>query len=159
VDFRCDALELGTAGQGTGDRINQMLDLSGRLRTSIFDASAAVSELKEACLTIRKSIVQSENLHDTVGSDPLAMNQMVRWINTKEEHCSKIIKLVSLPTREASQIQHRGKVSPHKEKYLQALKVHHTVMQAVMKAKKSMDEGVCDMLEHAVADLAKMYSK
>jgi hypothetical protein len=122
----------------------------------IFDDSATISELKEACVTIRKAIVQSKNLHGIVGSDPLAMNQMVRWINTKEEHCSKIIKLVS-----EYLLCQRVKRSNFntEEDYLQTLKFHHIVMQAAMKAKQSMDEGACDMLEHAVADLAKMYSK
>jgi hypothetical protein len=45
------------------------------------------------------------------------------------------------------------------EDYLQALKIHHNVMQAAMKAKQSMNEAACDALEHAVDDFAKMYTK
>lgn len=122
----------------------------------IFDDPAIVGDITQACITIRKAIVQSKGLHATAGSDVLAMNQMVRWINTKEEHCNKIIHLVSDYC-----LCQRVKRSNFKTEtdYLQALKIHHMVMQAAMKAKQSMDEGACDALEHAVADLAKMYTK
>jgi small subunit ribosomal protein S27Ae len=122
----------------------------------IFDDPAIVSEINQACTTIRKAIVQSKSLHGKLGSDPLALNQMVRWINTKEEHCSKIITLIA----EYCLCQRIKRPEFKTETdYLQALKIHHDVMQAAMKAKQSMDEAACDALEHAVDDLAKMYTK
>jgi small subunit ribosomal protein S27Ae len=122
----------------------------------IFDDPAIVSEIKQACTTIRKAIVQSKMLHEKSGSDPLALNQMVRWINTKEEHCSKIITLIA----EYCLCQRIKRPEFKTEAdYLQALKIHHNVMQAAMKAKQSMNEAACDALEHAVDDLAKMYTK
>ena len=98
----------------------------------------------------------SKELHPSLGTELLSFNQMVRWINTKEEHCNKIIKLVS----EYCLCQ-RVKPSNFKSEmeYLEALKVHHRTMQAAMKAKQSMDENDCIALEHAVEDLAKMYTK
>ena len=122
----------------------------------IFDDPAMVSEIKQACATIRKAISESANLHPQFRSGPLAINQMVRWINTKEEHCDKIISIVS----EYCLCQRVKSANFNSEAdYLQALKVHHIVMQAAMKAKQSMDEGACKDLEHAVDDLAKMYTK
>ena len=41
--------------------------------------------------------------------------------------------------------------------YCDALKAHHAVMQAAMKAKQTVDVAQCDALEHAVADCSKMY--
>lgn len=41
--------------------------------------------------------------------------------------------------------------------YVEALKAHHAVMQCAMKAKQSMDTAACDALDHAIADMAKMY--
>jgi thioredoxin-related protein len=43
--------------------------------------------------------------------------------------------------------------------YVDALKAHHTVMQAAMKAKQSVDPAAADTLEHALGDMAKMYIK
>jgi ubiquitin len=120
----------------------------------IFDDPAIVAEIQQACTTIRKSMVQSKELHSTLGTDPLSMNQMVRWINTKEEHASKIISLVS----EYCLCQRVKKdVFASDAEYVSALKSHHAVMQAAMKAKQSLDESACDALDAAVSEMAKMY--
>jgi small subunit ribosomal protein S27Ae len=58
----------------------------------IFDDPAMVAELKQHAITIRKSMVQSTELHAT--GDLQSLNQVVRWINTKEDACSKIIAAV-----------------------------------------------------------------
>jgi len=121
----------------------------------IFDDPALVGEIKQCCETIRKAIVQSNELHGTAGTNILAMNQMVRWINTKEEHACKIITLVSEYCL-CQRVKTTG-VFSNDEEYVQALKSHHAVMQAAMKAKQAMDEAACDTLEHAVADFSKMY--
>jgi small subunit ribosomal protein S27Ae len=58
----------------------------------IFDDPAMVAQLKQHAETIRKAMVQSAELHAT--GDLSSLNQVVRWINTKEDHCSKIIAAV-----------------------------------------------------------------
>jgi ubiquitin len=122
----------------------------------IFDDPAIVAEIKQACATIRKAMVQSKELHATVGSDLLAMNQMIRWVTTKEEHCSKIITTVA----EYCLCQRvKKEIFSSESDYVDALKAHHAVMQAAMKAKQTMDVAACDTLEHAVEDFAKMYTK
>mmetsp|Transcript_27374 Transcript_27374/g.41434 ORF Transcript_27374/g.41434 Transcript_27374/m.41434 type:complete len:195 (+) Transcript_27374:73-657(+) len=123
----------------------------------IFDDPATVDQLEEACVTIRKAIVQSKILHGTANvGNTLSMNQMFRWIMTKEEHANKIINLVS--EYMLCQRVKRQNFKTEKE-YLQALKIHHVVMQAAMKTKQSMDEESCNQLDKAVADLAKMYRR
>ena len=119
----------------------------------IFDDPAMIAEVKEAATTIRKAIGQSQTLYKK--KDILSMNQLVRWIMTKEEHCDKIIRIMSDYC-----LCQRVKSASFKSQadYLQALEFHHTVMQAAMKAKQSMSVDACDALDHAVADLFKMYS-
>lgn len=122
----------------------------------IFDDPAMVNEVRQACKTIRKAIDQSQSLYGD-GSDQgvQSVNQIVRWINTKEEHCNKIIHLMA----DYCLCQRVKRDSFHSEAdYLRALKMHHAVMQAAMKAKQSTDLAACDALEHAVEHLAKMYS-
>jgi hypothetical protein len=105
--------------------------------------------------TIRKAIVQSQELHGAAtSSDLLAMNQMVRWINVKEEHADKIIKLVG----EYCLCQRVKKdVFKNDEDFVIALKCHHAVMQGAMKCKQSMDTTVVDSLDSAIEEMSKMY--
>jgi hypothetical protein len=52
-----------------------------------------VAEIKEACATIRKAMVQINELSATMNAQNF--NQMTRWVTTKEEHCCKIITTIS----------------------------------------------------------------
>mmetsp|Transcript_122522 Transcript_122522/g.354123 ORF Transcript_122522/g.354123 Transcript_122522/m.354123 type:complete len:205 (+) Transcript_122522:108-722(+) len=137
--------------------LNLMLRLRGghcQVPCGIFDDPAMVGELKQHAETIRKAMVQSKDLHAAGGLQE--MNQVVRWINTKEDHCSKIITTVA----EYCLCQRVKKdVFASEGDYVDALKAHHAVMQAAMKAKQTMDTSACDALDHALTDMAKMYSK
>lgn len=120
----------------------------------IFDDPAMVAEIKQHAVTIRKAMDQSKELH--AAGDLQGLNQIVRWINTKEDHCAKIITTVAdycLCQRV------KKEVFASDGDYVDALKAHHAVMQAAMKAKQSMDAAACDALDHAIADMAKMYIK
>lgn len=121
----------------------------------IFDDPGMVAEVTQAATTVRKAMVQSQTLWEDKNNSIEAMNQVVRWIATKEEHCDKIIR-----TMGDYCLCQRVKPASFASKadYLQALELHHTVMQAAMKAKQTMDVKACDALDHALADLAKMYS-
>lgn len=120
----------------------------------IFDDPLIVSDIKQACETIRKAMVKANELHATLATEPVSMNQMIRWINTKEEHADKIIKLVA----EYCLCQRVKKdVFKSDEDYVEALKSHHAVMQCAMKSKQSLDTAACDALDHAVGDFCKMY--
>ena len=117
-----------------------------------------VAQIREAVSTIKKASVQANELHATLSSATSAqtMNQIVRWINTKEEHADKIIHTVGhyclcqrvKPELFSSDLD-----------YTNALKAHHAVMVWAMKAKQSVDEAVIHNLEHAVDDFSKMYIK
>lgn len=61
----------------------------------IFDDPAIVGEIKQHADTIRKAMVKGNELHGEIAAQILSLNQMVRWINTKEDHCNKIIATVS----------------------------------------------------------------
>jgi small subunit ribosomal protein S27Ae len=121
----------------------------------IFDDPAIVAHLRQDASTIRKAMVQGNELHATVGDNILAMNQLIRWINTKEEHCKHIITTVS----EYCLCQRvKKEVFKSDEDYVEALKAHHAVMQCAMKAKQGMDVAACDALDSAIDTFAKMYT-
>merc|ERR1711879_676344 len=97
----------------------------------IFDDPATVREIREAATTIRKCMVKINETY--AESSAQNFNQMIRWVNTKEEHACKIITLIS----EYCLCQRVKKdIFPSDVEYVQALKAHHAVMQAAMKAKQ-----------------------
>lgn len=125
--------------------------------SGIFDDPAIVAEIKQCVETIKKACAQYTELHATAGgASAQDMNQMIRWINTKEKHAEKIITLVA----EYCLCQRvKKEVFASEQDYVDALKAHHAVMQCAMKAKQSIDAAVVGALEHAVEDFAKMYIK
>merc|ERR1712006_80680 len=100
----------------------------------IFDDPKLVAEVMEACATIRKAMVQINELSGTMNAQNV--NQMTRWVNTKEEHCGKIIELVS----EYCLCQRVKPIGDPKTPFtceadfVEALKAHHAVMASAMKA-------------------------
>ena len=121
----------------------------------IFDDPMIVAEIRQCIETIRKSMVQFKELHGANGGAQ-EMNQMIRWCNTKEDHCKKIIHLISdycLCQRVKKEVFECDK------DYTDALMAHHAVMQAAMKCKQTVDEALVDKLAHSVDDFAKMYTK
>merc|ERR1740116_519113 len=89
----------------------------------------------------------------------LNINQMTRWVNTKEEHAGKVISLMS----EYCLCQRVKPVSdpktPFKSEadYIAALQTHHTVMLAAVKCKQTVDVANADALDAAAAEMSKMY--
>merc|ERR1712110_253115 len=123
----------------------------------IFDDPKTVAEVREACATIRKAMVQINELSGEITAQNI--NQMTRWVNTKEEHCGKIITLVS----EYCLCQRVKPVSdpktPFKSEadYIAALQSHHKVMTCAVKCKQTVDPANADALEAACAEMGKMY--
>jgi len=124
----------------------------------IFDDPKLVVEIKEAVATITKAMVQINELSATMS--PLSINQMTRWVNTKEEHCKKIISLIS----EYCMCQRVKPIGDPKcpfnsnEEYISALQAHHAVMLAATKCKQTVDPVNAATLDDMVNHMAKMYS-
>merc|ERR1712183_253034 len=93
--------------------------------------------------------------------NPVNFNQMTLWVNTKEEHCGKIITAMG----EYALCQRVKPVGAPKspftkdEDYIEALKAHHEVMMAAVKCKQTVDPANADSLESSVKELSKMYTK
>ena len=125
----------------------------------IFDDPKLVSELREACATIEKAMAQITELYGKMAEGPLVINQMTRWVNTKEEHCAKIIDLISnyCLCQRCKPFGTPGSPFKTKEDYTDALLAHHAVMSAAMKAKQNVDPSFSAGLKHAVGDATLMY--
>ena len=123
----------------------------------IFDDPMIVAEIRQACATIRKAMAEINELSSAGGAQ--AFNQMTRWVNTKEEHCSKIMDTVAqyCLAQRCKIYGTEGSPFATEKDYIDALKAHHAVTVNAMKAKQTVDEAQCDALEHAVEDMSKMY--
>jgi len=124
----------------------------------IFDDPKLVAEIKQACTTIRKAMVQIKEL-TAAGLTAQNLNQITRWINTKEDHCKKIIDEIANYCL-CQRVKPVGAPkSPFEEDkdYVDALRAHHAVMVYAMKAKQIVDVASADDLDHAVDYFAKMY--
>merc|ERR1719350_951549 len=89
----------------------------------------------------------------------LNINQMTRWVNTKEEHCGKIIALMSEYCL-CQRVKPIGDPkTPFKSEadYIAALQSHHKVMTVAVKCKQTVDPANADALDGAVAEMSKMY--
>merc|ERR1712097_109716 len=102
-------------------------------------------------------IVQINELSASLNA--LNLNQITRWVNTKEEHCSKIITLMS----EYCLCQRVKPVSdpktPFKSEadYIAALQAHHAVMTAAVKCKQTVVPANADALDAKAQEMSKMY--
>jgi ubiquitin-small subunit ribosomal protein S27Ae len=122
------------------------LELGMRLRgghcmvpCGIFDDPHIVKEVTQCCTTIRKAMVQINE--ESKKGTAQAFNQMTRWVNTKEEHCAKIITIISEYCLCQRVKPHGAAKSPFKSEkdFIDALKAHHAVMICAMKAKQTVD--------------------
>jgi nickel superoxide dismutase len=120
----------------------------------IYDDQARINRLREDAATIAKAV---KNISELSGQrDAQSMNQAVRWINTKEDHATHIIDVVS-----EYFLTQKVKVVPPGaegyEQYLKRLADHHAVMVAAMKTKQTTDTASVDALSHAIEALAAHY--
>jgi ubiquitin len=126
----------------------------------IFDDPKLVAELKEACATITKAIAQvNESFAGSMTAQ--SFNQATRWINTKEEHCGKIISLIAeyCLCQRVKPITDPKTPFASESDYMDALKAHHVAMAAAVKCKQSTDAAHATALESALGDMCKMYIK
>ena len=120
----------------------------------IFDDPVRVEMLKEDAATVRKAMVQINDL--AAAGDALSLNQATRWVNTKEDHAKNIITTVS----EYMLCQRvKKELFETDAEYQQALVSHHALMQAAVKTKQVVDVAACDGLDAAIAEVGKMYTK
>lgn len=109
----------------------------------IFDDEARIKMLREDIVTIEKAIRQADELSK---ASPVNYNQLVRWINTKEDHANKIQETVSqyFMAQRIKPAEPSDKAAY--DKYLAQLTAMHDLMIYAVKSQQSLD----------LANIAKM---
>ena len=121
----------------------------------IYDDAARIQALREDAATIRKAVVKTTALSKDVKGN---INQITRWIATKEEHASRIIKTVA----EYFLTQKIKPVSPKDAKYpefLKRLADHHNVLVWSMKNKQQLSLETVSKLDDAIETMAGHWAK
>ena len=99
--------------------------------------------------TISKAQLQIHELNEGE-IDPQAINQMGRWVVTKEEHASHIQSIIA-----SYFMAQRIKASD--PEYGKKLMAAHAVIVAAMKAKQSADPETAKTLEKSIFDFYRAY--
>lgn len=120
----------------------------------IYDDAARIARLHEDAATIAKAIKYINEV--PAKHDAQALNQAIRWINTKETHASNIIEVVSVYFL-TQKVKPVAPGADGYQAYLEKLADHHAVMTAAMKTKQHADPKFVDALNAAIEKLAKHY--
>lgn len=115
----------------------------------IFDDQARLHEMEEHVTTIEKSINEITRLSAEEKPD---YNQIVRWVNNKDEHAEKITETVTYYF-----LEQRIKASQPEEKYVAELKVLHAIMVNAMKAKQTVDLQYVEKLRELIHQFEHLY--
>lgn len=120
----------------------------------IYGDSMRVKMIYEHITTIERSIKGIEE--ESAKAKP-NYNQLVRWVNNKEEHATKIQEIVSqyfLHQRIKEVAPGNGHAYGH---YVQKLALLHSLSVAAMKAKQSTDMSNITKLRNTLAQFEKAY--
>ncbi len=133
---------------------DQQADAHCQVPCGIYDDAARIKAMEEDATTIAKAIDEMAKLMDDHTTQNV--NQLVRWVNTKEEHASHIIETVSVYFL-TQKVKDVPATDPGYQDYLKLLADHHAVMRAAMVTKQSTDPANVKKLQAAIHTLAHHY--
>lgn len=123
----------------------------------IYDDHARIHAIREDITTIEKAVT---NINELAGKkDAQSANQLVRWINNKEEHAERIIRTISdyFLTQKIKPVDMKD-MKAHAA-YLEQLAKHHAVMVAAMKCKQNASMDHVEALKKAVDQIEGYWPK
>ncbi len=122
----------------------------------IYNDELRIEQIEEAILTIEKSINAIKELSKST-KDPLAINQLVRWIDNKDKHATKIQHIVweYFFTQRVKPVGLNDK--ERYKKYLKELELLNKISFYAMKVKQSVDLETVDKLRETLEEFEKVY--
>ncbi len=120
----------------------------------IYADKMRIDMIKEHITTIEKSMNQITELEK---ANPVNYNQLVRWINNKDDHANKIQEIVSqyFMTQRIKLVDESNKVSM--EKYQKEISLLHKMLIYAMKTKQTTELKHCEKLQELVDDFYNIY--
>ncbi len=114
----------------------------------IYDDQLRFEQMLEDTETIHKAMDQINSMAGK--HDALDLNQMIRWVSTKEQHATHTQHIVA-------QYFMTQRIKPADQQYVDRLKSAHAVMQAAMKCKQTTDPANAEALKKAIMHFHKVY--
>jgi nickel superoxide dismutase len=120
----------------------------------IYDDAARLAAIAENCTTVEKAIKSITEL----SADPKTnMNQIVRWVNTKDEHADETESIIGYYFM-AQRIKPVDKSdAAGYEKYIKQLTLLHEMLITSMKTKQSTDLANVEKLRSLLAEFRTAY--
>jgi len=120
----------------------------------IYDDEARFNTMAEHITTIEKSMKMIETLSN---EDKPNMNQIVRWVNNKEEHADELSNIVTYYFM-AQRIQIVSEGNPQEyKKYVKKLTLLHEMLFYAMKAKQTTDTANVEKLKSLLNQFHESY--
>jgi nickel superoxide dismutase len=117
----------------------------------IYTDQLRFEQMLEDTKTIAKSIASVGELTANLESiDATGVNQLTRWINTKEDHASSIQKVVA-------EYFLTQRIKDSNKDYASQLMAAHKVMVSAMKCKQAADPATAETLKKSILDLYRSY--
>lgn len=113
----------------------------------IYDDKLRTDLIAEHATTVEKSM---KKITELSSATPVNYNQIVRWVNNKDEHAAKIQHIVS-------QYFMTQRIKPDAEKYNQKLTVLHKMLIAAMKCKQTTNLGQVKTLRALLQEFEVLY--
>lgn len=110
--------------------------------------------IKEDIATVEKSINEIARL--SAEKDNTNYNQLVRWVNTKEDHANNIMKSANEYFL-AQRIALPDNSKPKDKIYCQKVSLLHQIIVYSMKTKQSADISNVEKLKALVSDFERLY--
>ncbi|MEM7231171.1 MAG: superoxide dismutase [Ni] [Planctomycetota bacterium] len=119
----------------------------------IYGDTTRIDLLYEDIATVEKSMRQITAL----SADPKSnVNQLVRWVNNKEEHANKIQHIVTQYFM-TQRCKPKGADDTARGKYIEQITALHGLLIHAMKAKQTTDTAHCKHLRDHVKKFSKAY--
>ena len=119
----------------------------------IYDDEVRSSLIEEHIGTVEKSINKIAELSKDAAPNA---NQIVRWVNNKEEHANEIQEIASQYFL-TQRIKFKSEDNADYQKYVDSLKSLHEIIVYAMKTKQSLDLSNIEALREAHEEFDSIY--
>ena len=121
----------------------------------IYDDAVRIIQLREHVTTIEKAMNQIDQLTNDESSAQ-NMNQLIRWINTKEEHATFIQSIIA-DYFLAQRIKHKKNNEPGRQQYVDQTLLLQQIIVAAMKSKQSIDKSGPESVSILLNQFVELY--
>ncbi len=118
----------------------------------IYDDQLRFESIYEDVATIEKAVTEIIRLSDQSNN----YNQIVRWINAKEDHANNIMKIAG-DYFLAQRIEVQENSDKKDKNYYHKISLLHKIIVCAMKTKQSADLANVEKLKILVSDFQKIY--